>query len=152
MKWRVVVELDGLATGDPDDYVRAHRRHGDFSVGQDTERHRSWVSFAIGRWGLDTVRAIKRAERIGAAVGIPGRASRVTFTSDARVAEEQAWPDLIGVRQVAEILGIPPERVGELAATDPTFPTNGIEMPSGRVWPRATITRYAVARVRAKTR
>jgi hypothetical protein len=145
-KWHVVVELDGLATGDAEDYARAHRRHGEFSVGRDTERLRTWVSFVVGGWALSATRAIRRAERIGAAVGIAGRASRVTFTTDARVAEERAWPDLIGVRQVAEILSVSPERVAELAASDTAFPTNGIEIPSGRMWPRATITRYGAAR------
>jgi hypothetical protein len=144
--WHVVVELDGLASADVEELDRARQRYGDFSIGRDTERQRTWVSFVVGRRDLNAARPIKRAQRIGVAVGTAGRASRVTFTTDSRLAEEQAWPDFIGVREAAEMLSVSPQRVAELSASDSSFPTNGIEISSGRVWPRASIARYAAAR------
>jgi|SRR5262245_4154280 len=144
--WHVVVELDGLASADVQELDRARQQYGDFSIGRDTERQRTWVSFVVGRRSLNAARAIKRAERIGVALGATGRPSRVTFTTDARIAEERAWPDFIGVREAAEMLHVSPQQVVELAASDSAFPTNGIEITSGRVWPRASIARYAAAR------
>ena len=53
--------------------------------------------------------------------------------------------DLLGVTEVAQLLGISRQRVQQLTETDPDFPEPTATMARGRVWSRATIEKWAKA-------
>ena len=43
---------------------------------------------------------------------------------------------LVGTAEIAEMLGVTRQRVGQIAATDPDFPDPEVVLASGRVWRR----------------
>lgn len=51
--------------------------------------------------------------------------------------------ELMTSSQVAELLGISRQRVDQIVKTDPTFPPPDAVLPSGRIWKRETIERWA---------
>ena len=57
---------------------------------------------------------------------------------------------LMGMHEVAEMLGVSRQRVSEIAQTDPTFPEPEVVLRSGRVWNRRKIERWAEKRDRRR--
>jgi predicted DNA-binding transcriptional regulator AlpA len=53
--------------------------------------------------------------------------------------------DLLGVTEVASLLGISRQRVQQLTETDPDFPPPAATLARGRVWERAAIEKWAKA-------
>jgi predicted DNA-binding transcriptional regulator AlpA len=51
--------------------------------------------------------------------------------------------DLVGAQEIAELLGITRQRVGQLARTDPSFPKPVAEVAAGRIWERDDVERWA---------
>jgi predicted DNA-binding transcriptional regulator AlpA len=51
---------------------------------------------------------------------------------------------LVGVREIAEMLGVSRPRVDQLSNTD-SFPTPEVELASGRIWKRAAVEKWAKA-------
>ena len=56
--------------------------------------------------------------------------------------------DLVGPGQIAQMLDLSRQRVDQLTREDPTFPRPEAELPSGRVWMRAAIVKWAKAKGR----
>ena len=45
--------------------------------------------------------------------------------------------------QVAKLLGLTRQRVDQIVKTDSTFPAPAMVLPSGRVWERADVEKWA---------
>jgi predicted DNA-binding transcriptional regulator AlpA len=52
--------------------------------------------------------------------------------------------------QVADLLGVSRQRVDQIVKTDPTFPAPALVLPSGRVWEKADVEKWARATGRLK--
>lgn len=52
-------------------------------------------------------------------------------------------PDLIGVHEIAQLLGVSRQRVDELARTRPDFPKPVAHLRAGRIWRRRDIESWA---------
>ena len=52
--------------------------------------------------------------------------------------------DLVGLTEIAEMLGVSRQRVHQLAVTE-GFPLPAADLASGRVWERKTIEKWAKA-------
>lgn len=50
---------------------------------------------------------------------------------------------LVGVHEIAELLGVSRQRVDQLANDDPRFPEPVAVLAAGRVWERADVERWA---------
>lgn len=50
---------------------------------------------------------------------------------------------LVGVAEIAKMLGISRQRVDELLRTDPAFPEPAARLTAGRVWETADVERWA---------
>lgn len=50
---------------------------------------------------------------------------------------------LVGVAEIAKLLGVSRQRVDELARTDPAFPAPAAKLTAGRVWETADVERWA---------
>jgi FtsZ-interacting cell division protein YlmF len=59
-------------------------------------------------------------------------------------------PDLVGVAEIAGMIGISRQRVNELVRTDPGFPEPEAELAAGRIWTKASVEAWMIARSRAK--
>jgi predicted DNA-binding transcriptional regulator AlpA len=57
--------------------------------------------------------------------------------------------DLVGAQEIAELLGITRQRVGQLARTDESFPSPVAEVAAGRIWEREDVERWARERKKA---
>ena len=53
--------------------------------------------------------------------------------------------ELLGVTEVAELLGISRQRVQQLTETDPDFPAPAETLARGRVWRRSDVVNWARA-------
>lgn len=51
--------------------------------------------------------------------------------------------DLVGVQEIAKLLGVTRQRVDRITRTHKDFPTPVAELASGRVWKRADIEAWA---------
>ena len=51
--------------------------------------------------------------------------------------------DLVGVAEVAAMLGLTTQRIDQLARRDPDFPAPVAELAAGRIWSRAEIVTWA---------
>jgi predicted DNA-binding transcriptional regulator AlpA len=51
---------------------------------------------------------------------------------------------LVGIREIAEMLGVSPQRVDQLSNTA-RFPKPEAELKSGRIWKRAAVEKWAKA-------
>ena len=51
--------------------------------------------------------------------------------------------DLVGVAEVAAMLGLTTQRIDQLARRDPDFPAPVAELAAGRIWSRADIVTWA---------
>ncbi len=52
---------------------------------------------------------------------------------------------LVGVAEIADLLGISRQRVNRLVQTDPSFPAPEAELSAGRIWTRESIVEWAKA-------
>ncbi len=57
--------------------------------------------------------------------------------------EQPTLPDLVSAPEAAEILGVSPQRLHELAATNSGFPRPAYELRAGKVWLRAAIEAFS---------
>ncbi len=57
--------------------------------------------------------------------------------------EQPTLPELVSVPEAAEILGVSPQRVHELAATNATFPGPVYELRTGKLWLRAAVEAFS---------
>jgi prophage regulatory protein len=55
------------------------------------------------------------------------------------------WMELLGVTEVAALLGISRQRVQQLTETDADFPEPAAELARGRVWQKSDVVRWAKA-------
>jgi predicted DNA-binding transcriptional regulator AlpA len=51
--------------------------------------------------------------------------------------------DLVGLSEIAEMLGLSRQRVHQLVDTDETFPKTVAEINAGRIWRRSDVERWA---------
>lgn len=50
--------------------------------------------------------------------------------------------DLVGISEIAEMLGVTRQRVDKLSRTDPAFPEPVAEIRAGRIWLRAEVATW----------
>jgi prophage regulatory protein len=55
--------------------------------------------------------------------------------------------DLVGVAEIAQMVGVTRQRINELVRNDPDFPTPEAELAAGRIWARKDIERWMAARL-----
>lgn len=51
--------------------------------------------------------------------------------------------DVVGIREIADVLNLTTQRVDQLARTDPRFPAPAAVLAAGRIWRRADIEQWA---------
>jgi FtsZ-interacting cell division protein YlmF len=56
--------------------------------------------------------------------------------------------DVVGVAEIAQLLGVSRQRVHELMRTDPAFPEPAAELSAGRIWQRSDVEQWMAARSR----
>jgi FtsZ-interacting cell division protein YlmF len=56
--------------------------------------------------------------------------------------------DVVGVAEIAQLLGVSRQRVHELMRTDSAFPAPAAELAAGRIWHRPDVEQWMVARSR----
>ena len=120
--------------------------------------HDGVVAAGTGTWGATfSVRApsaceavqlgVPLAERLAGKAGLPSwplvRAEAVR--QDVLDAENArpTLPELASVPEAAEILGVSPQRVRELAGTSPGFPEPVYELRTGKLWLRDAVEVFA---------
>ena len=54
--------------------------------------------------------------------------------------------ELVGVAEIAKVVGVSRQRVNELVRSDPDFPAPQAELAAGRIWAREDIERWMAAR------
>lgn len=57
---------------------------------------------------------------------------------------------LVGVAEIAELLGVSRQRVDEITRTHADFPVPEAELRSGRIWKRADVEKWAKVRAAKK--
>jgi predicted DNA-binding transcriptional regulator AlpA len=57
-------------------------------------------------------------------------------------------PDLVGVHEIAQLLGVSRQRVDQIVHSDDTFPQPVAEIAAGRIWNRSEIERWLAERGR----
>jgi len=122
------------------------------------EEHDGVVSAGTGAWGATvsiradsawdaTLHAAPLVEKLASKAGMPDwpivRAEAVLQDAlDAQNARP-TLPELVSVPEVAEILGVSPQRVRELAGANPRFPEAMYELRTGKLWLREAIDAFA---------
>lgn len=89
--------------------------------------------------GLDELRAALEH------IGWPSRVRTLDITEWSLFEtslDEPAFPELVGVTEIAELLGTSRQRASELARSS-KFPAPLAELAAGPVWPRAVVARFA---------
>lgn len=61
-------------------------------------------------------------------------------TYDPLMAQDSA---LVGIAEIAELIGVTRQRVDQLTRADPEFPQPVAELHAGRIWQRADIVKWA---------
>lgn len=114
------------------------------AVAYDLDRRRASVTLTIERddpsaaieWGMRKIKASggKRGEPVAVEV-------LTTAEQDRRLAEP-AFPELAGVSEIAELLGVTRQRASSVQHLE-AFPAPVAELRSGPVWRKADLTRFA---------
>lgn len=81
-----------------------------------------------------------------AALGTPGAPTEVRVLTDEAWADELANPapmDLVGMREIVDILKVSSQRVSQLADTHPLFPAPLATLSAGRIYSRASVEAFA---------
>ena len=89
--------------------------------------------------GYDVFTAL--AEKSGLPSWPVVRAEALTFEEQDRELDSPNFPELVGVREVADILGVTRQRASALAKT-PRFPAAIATLASGPVWTRPSLNRF----------
>jgi len=55
-------------------------------------------------------------------------------------------PELVGVAEIAQMVGVSRQRINELVRSDPDFPVPLAELAAGRIWARDDLERWMAAR------
>ena len=55
--------------------------------------------------------------------------------------------ELVGVAEIAQMVGVSRQRINELVRSDPDFPTPEAELAAGRIWARKDIETWMAARL-----
>ena len=94
---------------------------------------------------LDAVTALLTAARALAPLGTPRLlAVEVTDAQEyARRADAPILPPLIGASEAADLLGVTRQRVHQLAADHPRFPTPLVQVRMGPLWVETAIAAFA---------
>jgi len=53
--------------------------------------------------------------------------------------------DLVGVAEIAEMLGVSRQRVHQIVKADPTFPEPVADLSAGKIWARADVGEWIEA-------
>lgn len=122
------------------------------------EEHDGVVSAGISTWGATfsiqaasaweaVLHGAPLAEKLACKAGMPSwpvvRAEAVRQDIlDAQNARP-TLPELVSVPEAAEILGVSPQRVRELAAANASFPEPMYELRTGKLWLRDAIDAFA---------
>lgn len=56
--------------------------------------------------------------------------------------------ELVGVAEIAQLVGVSRQRVNEIVRTDPDFPPPEAELAAGRIWERGKVDAWMAARSR----
>jgi len=104
------------------------------------------MGFQVGAEGPVTAatRAVARASRacVGAGVGdISSRIVRIEIMTPEELAREVDRPELVGVAEIATMLGVSKQRVSELSR-EAWFPPPLKELAAGPVWTHDSIQRF----------
>lgn len=54
--------------------------------------------------------------------------------------------DLVGVAEIAEMLGVSRQRIHAIIKTDPSFPEPVAVLTAGKIWERSVIRRWVESR------
>jgi hypothetical protein len=88
------------------------------------------------------------------AAGVPGAAvvelSAITFDEAERRIAEPVVPELVGITEIGEILGVTKQRANQLA-TAAGFPAPAQTLASGRLWTRTAVVAWARTWERRRT-
>lgn len=90
------------------------------------------------------VRGLDRVQRAVEAAGWPVdvRDVRITeWSAFEATLEEPTYPELVGITEIADLLGTSRQRASELARSR-KFPAPLAELAAGPVWPKRTIARF----------
>ena len=115
--------------------------------GRRTLTARMTVEAGTLRTATDETLRVARAAHT-AALGAPGDPIDFRVLTDQAWALELAHPpeiDLIGTSEIAEILGVKSQRVGQLADEHPAFPRPVGKPKAGRMWLRSSIEAFAAS-------
>lgn len=152
MGWAVTFEAKGAAPAPLDDALDEFLDHlvdrggavssstlGDryaatFSLDEDV--HDAAAAVALGYDVFTTL-----AEKSGLPAWPVVRAEALTFEEQDREIETRNVPDLVGVSEIAEILGVTRQRASALAKAV-AFPTPIATLASGPIWTRPSLNRF----------
>lgn len=145
-QWRARVAVDGIrATPSPGQYEELHQ-HIPGATGHDAATGRLTLTWrltagSLGRASEEALRAARAGLR---AAGLGGDLAAVEVVSTAETAQPRAGSmDLLGHRDVAELLGVSPARVGQLRREHPQFPQPVAETSGGPVYTGESIRAFA---------
>lgn len=120
--------------------------------------HDGIVSAGIGTWGATfsvqapsaweaVMHGAPLAEKLACKAGMPSwplvRAEVVRQDVLEAQNARPTLPELVSVPEAAEILGVSPQRVRELAADNASFPEPMYELRTGKLWLRDAIDAFA---------
>ena len=111
-----------------------HRYGAMFSVEEDVESAAAAVAL-----GQDVFTEL--AEKAGLPPWPVVHAEALTFDELDRELETPNFPELVGVSEIADILGVTRQRASALAKT-PAFPSAVATLASGPVWTRPSLNRF----------
>ena len=135
------LQLTALADDQLDALTQALPGYGGITHDGQTLTARMTVQAATLRVAADE--ALKAARSAHAeAVGAPGAPTQIRVLPDEARAAELTRPaplDLVGLREIGEILGLSNQRGVQLANTHPGFPAPVANLASGRVYTRASV-------------
>ena len=142
-KWSISIEATGAQPSDCDlagDLVDGLEAHAP-AVSIDD---RGTVGMTFDVEASDHGAAASEAVRLIASLAPGLRPVEVTvrtFEEQERELRDSNVPDLLGVAELAEALGVSRQRVAELTATD-DFPRPVAKLRAGPVWQRAALGRF----------
>lgn len=149
MGWSVHVEAagDGDPTGDLERLVDMFEvvdgavavMPGRFSVTFSIDR--AITASTAARDGIKVYRRLVAESTVAAWPVV--RLEVLTFAEHDRALDEPAIPQLVGVAEVAELLGVSRQRASQLhRERRPGFPVPVVELASGPVWTRAGVVEF----------
>ena len=126
----MLVDRGGAVTGS----TRGDRYGATFSLEEDFETAAGAVGF-----GHDVF--VELAGKAGLPAWPVVRAEALTFEEQDRELESPNFPELVGVSEIADILGVTRQRASALAKTA-SFPVPVATLASGPVWTRPSLNRF----------